>query len=132
MGKNDMNIRHRQSGMSLLGMLAIAIMVGFFVMCGLRLAPSYFEYLTIKEVVTKVAGDFDADKKTIRELRRRMESLLNTNQVYGVNPKDIEIYRKDGKTFIDANYEARIHVMGRIDAIMNFDDLKVQVGLPQP
>lgn len=127
-----MSIRHRQSGMSIVGILAIATMVGFFVMCALRLAPSYFEYLTVKEVVTKVAGEYDADKKTIRELRRSMENLLNTNQVYGVKSKDIEIYRKDGKTFIDANYEARIHVMGRIDAVMNFDDLKLQVGQPAP
>lgn len=127
-----MSIRHRQSGMSIVGILAIAIMVGFFVMCALRLAPSYFEYLTVKEVVTKVAGEYEADKKTIRELRRSMENLLNTNQVYGVKSKDIEIYRKNGKTFIDANYEARIHVMGRIDAVMNFDDLKLEVGQPAP
>lgn len=127
-----MNIRHRQSGMSILGILAIAIMVGFFVMCALRLAPSYFEYLTVKEIVTKVANEYESDKKTIRELRRSLENLLNTNQVYGVKSKDIEIYRKNGKTFIDANYEARIHVMGRIDAVMNFDDLKLEVGQSAP
>lgn len=123
-----MKMRQQQAGMSILGMLAIGIMVGFFVMCGLRLAPSYFEYLTVKDVVTKVATEYDADKKTIRELRRKMENLLNTNQVYDVDPKDIEIFRKDGKTYIDANYEARIHVMGRIDAVMSFDDLKLEVG----
>ena len=127
-----MNTRQRQSGMSILGMLIIGIMVGFFVMCGLRLAPSYFEYLTVKDVITAVATEHDADKKSIRELRRKMEALLNTNQVYDVNPRDIEIYRKDGKTFIDANYEARIPVAGRIDAVMRFDDLKLQVGQPAP
>ena len=127
-----MNIRQRQSGMTILGMLIIGIMVGFFVMCGLRLAPSYFEYLTVKDVITVVATEPEADKKSIRELRRRMEALLNTNQVYDINPRDIEIYRKDGKTFIDANYEARIPVAGRIDAVMSFDDLKLQVGQPAP
>jgi hypothetical protein len=127
-----MKTRHRQSGMSILGMLFIAIMVGFFIMCGLRLAPSYFEYMTIKEAVTKTATEYDADKKTIRQLRTRITNLFITNQVYGINPDDIKIYRKDGKTFIDGNYEARIHVVGRIDAIMNFDDLLLQVGPPAP
>ena len=46
-----MRVRSRQSGMSILGMLAIGIMVGFFVMFGLRLSPSYFEYLTIKSKI---------------------------------------------------------------------------------
>ena len=125
-----MKTRHRQSGMSILGMLFIAIMVGFFIMCGLRMAPSYFEYMTIKEAVTKTATEYDADKKSIRQLRTRLTNLFITNQVYGINPDDIKIYRKDGKTFIDGNYEARIHVVGRIDAIMNFDDLLLQVGPP--
>ena len=127
-----MKTRHRQSGMSILGMLFIAIMVGFFIMMGLRLAPSYFEYMTIKDAVTRTATEYDADKKTIRELRRRVTNLFITNQVYGINPNDIKIYRKEGKTFIDGNYEARIHVVGRIDAIMNFDDLLLQVGPPAP
>ena len=127
-----MKMRHRQSGMSILGMLIIGIMVGFFVMVGLRMAPSYFEYLTIKDAVTKTATEFDADKKTIRQLRTRVTNLFITNQVYGYNPDDVKIYRKDGKTYIDANYEARIHVVGRIDAVMNFDDLKLEVGQPAP
>jgi len=125
-------MRHRQSGMSLLGILAVAIMVGFFIMCGLRMAPSYFEYLTVKDVVVTTATESGADKKSIRELRRRLENLINVNQVYDVDPRDIEIFRKDGKIYIDANYEARIHVMGRIDAVMYFDDLKLEVGSPAP
>ena len=127
-----MKMRRRQSGMSLLGILAIAVMVGFFVMCGLRLAPSYFEYLTVRDIVTKVATEYGAEQKTARELRRAIETNLNTNQVYGIEPKDIEIFRKEGKTFIDANYEARIPIFGRIDAIMSFDDLKFEVGRPAP
>ncbi len=127
-----MKMRHRQSGMSILGMLFIGIMVGFFVMVGLRMSPSYFEYLTIKDAVTKTATEYDADKKTLRQLRTRVTNLFITNQVYGYDPDDVKIYRKDGKTYIDANYEARIHVVGRIDAVMNFDDLKLEVGQPAP
>ena len=127
-----MKLRHRQSGMSILGMLIIGIMVGFFVMVGLRMAPSYFEYLTIKDAVTKTATEYEADKKTLTQLRTRVTNLFITNQVYGYNPDDVKIYRKDGKTYIDANYEARIHVVGRIDAVMNFDDLKLEVGQPAP
>lgn len=125
-----MKIRHRQSGMSLLGMLAIAMMVGFFVLCGLRIAPSYVEYRAVKGVVTKVATEYGAQAKTVRELRKTIATNLNTNQIHGIHPKDIEIYRKEGKTFIDANYEARIHVMANIDAVVMFDDLKFEVGKP--
>jgi hypothetical protein len=125
-----MNVRHRQSGMSYIGMLIIGIMVGFFVMCALRMVPPYMEYLTVKEVITKVATEKAAGDVTIPDIRRRIANLFNTNQVYALSPRDVKVYRKDGKTYIDASYEVRTPVAGRIDAIMNFDDLKLVVGKP--
>ena len=121
-------LRKHQAGMSIPGMLAVAIMVGFFVMCTIKMAPSYFEYLTVKEIVTKVANEYNPEEETISDIRRKLANLLNTNQVYGIKPREIEVFRKDGKTYIDARYEARIPVMGRIDAVMNFDDLEMQAG----
>jgi hypothetical protein len=125
-----MNLRQRQSGMSIPGMLLIAIMVGFFVMCAIRMAPPYFEYLSVKEIVQKVALDYDPATESTGQIRRKLANLFNTNQIYELDPKDVEVYRKDGKTYIDANYEVRIPVMGRIDAVLKFDDLLYIAGTP--
>lgn len=127
-----MKMRRSQSGMSIIGMLVIGIMAGFFVITGLRLSPHYFEYLTIKDAITRTATEHDAETKTIAQLRRRLTNLFTTNQVYNFDPNDIKIYRKDGKVYIDANYEARFPVVGRIDGIMSFDDLLFEVGKPAP
>jgi len=125
-----MKLRQRQSGMSIPGMLLIAIMVGFFVMCAIRMAPPYFEYLSVKEIVQKVALDYDPATESTGQIRRKLANLFNTNQIYELDPKDVEVYRKDGKTYIDANYEVRIPVMGRIDAVLKFDDLLYIAGTP--
>lgn len=122
--------RQRQLGMSYLGMFLIALMVGFFVMNIIRMAPPYFEYLSVKEIIQKVALESDPETRTIGEIRRRIANLFNTNQIYKLHPKDVEVYRKDGKTYIDANYEVRLPVMGRIDSVMKFDDLLYVVGSP--
>jgi len=127
-----MNMRHRQSGMSAIGMLAIATMIGFFVMCGVRMVPPYLEYLTVKQLVTKVATEKAAGDVTISALRLRIANLFNTNQIYALQPRDVKVYRKDGKTYIDASYEVRTPVAGKVDAIMNFDDLKFIVGEAVP
>ncbi len=125
-----MKLRQRQSGMSIPGMLLIAIMVGFFVMCAIRMAPPYFEYLSVKEIVQKVALDYDPATESTGQIRRKLTNLFNTNQIYELDPRDVEVYRKDGKTYIDANYEVRIPVMGRIDAVLKFDDLLYIAGTP--
>jgi hypothetical protein len=47
-------------------------------------------------------------------------------------PKDVEVYRLKGKTYIDGNYEVRLPLVWRIDAVLKFDDLLYQVGDPEP
>lgn len=112
-------------------MLAIAIMVGFFVMCLLKMGPSYFEYFTIRDVVTRVAAEHDPDSDSIADIRRKLANLFNTNQIYGLKPSEIEVFRKDGKTFIDASYESRIPLFANIDAVIRFDDLEREAGVRQ-
>ena len=59
--------RRRESGMSLLGTLCVLFMLGFFVMCLIRMAPPYFEYLTVKNIISKVAVETDPAVETITE-----------------------------------------------------------------
>jgi hypothetical protein len=119
-----------QRGMSLLGMLIIAMMVGFFIMAGIRIAPSYIEYLTVKEVVERAASEHSLEEDTIADVRRKLSTLLNTNQVYDIDFKDIEVFREDGKTWIDARYEVRVPMLWRIDAVVKYDDLLYEAGRP--
>ena len=127
-----MRTRQRQRGMGIPGMLAVAIMVGFFVMCIIRMAPPYTEYLSVKSIIEQVTMEFDPQTQSIGDIRRRIDFMFNTNQIYELKHKDVEVFRKDGKTFIDARYEVRVPVMGRIDAVLKFDDLLYVTGNPTP
>lgn len=125
-----MQLRQRQSGMSIPGMLIIAIMAGFYVICGIKMVPHYFEYMAVKDIITKVSDEYQPGTTTIGQVRRSIDRLFNTNQIYGLKANAIPIYRKGGKTFIDANYEARIPIAGRLDMVLNFDDLLFVAGQP--
>ena len=123
-----MRSHSKQSGMSIWGALLILTLVGFFAMCAIRMAPPYFEYLSVRDIVERVVVDPETEASTISSIRRRLDSIFNTNQIYGLQSKDVAIYRKDGKTFIDAGYEVRVPLVWRIDGVMRFDDLKYMVG----
>jgi hypothetical protein len=124
--------RQRQSGMSIPGMLAILIMVGFFAMCIIRMTPPYFEYLSVKRIISSISSEFVVEKTSIRDIRRKIDNQFNTNQVYLLQPREVEVYRKKGKTYIDSNYEVRLPIMGPIDAILKFDDLLYEAGQSEP
>jgi Domain of unknown function (DUF4845) len=125
-----MRTPQRQKGMSIPGMLIIAIMAGFYVMCFIKMVPHYSEYLTVKDIVTQVAAEHQPGTATVGAIRRRIDNLFNTNQVYALKIGDVEIYREKGNTYIDASYEARIPIAGRIDAVLKFDDLLFVAGKP--
>ena len=127
-----MNRRRGQAGMSLPGMLIIVIMAGFFVLCAIRMAPAYFEYLSVRDIISRTAVDPESADKSIGNIRRKFETVFHTNQIDGLKAREIEIYRKDGKTYIDARYEVRLPIFWRIDAVLNFDDLFYAVGEAEP
>ncbi|MEM9314943.1 MAG: DUF4845 domain-containing protein [Pseudomonadota bacterium] len=118
----------RQRGIGLLGMLIIAVMVGFFVMSAIRITPGYFEYLSVREVVIRVAEEYDPNADTFTDLRRKLADYFNTNQIKALHPREIELSRDEGKVVINANYELRIPLVWRIDAVVKYDDLVFIAG----
>jgi hypothetical protein len=127
-----MKTYRRQTGLSIPGILAIMIMVGFFLMCAIRMSPPYFESLSVRDIISRIVMEPDAGTGSIRQIRRKIENIFNSNQIYELQPKDVDIYRKKGKTYVDARYEVRLPIMGRIDAVLKFDDLLYVVGTPTP
>ena len=116
-----------QRGMGLLGMLAIAVMVGFFVMSGIKIMPGYMEYLSIYDTVARVAEEYDDDEDTISDIRRKLADYFNTNQIRRIHYRDVDITRRD-EVFIKANFEDRIPLVWRIDAVVRYDDLEFMAG----
>ncbi|MEM9256823.1 MAG: DUF4845 domain-containing protein [Pseudomonadota bacterium] len=127
-----MKVHRWQGGMSIPGILAILIMVGFFAMCAIRMAPPYFEYLSVRDIVSRTAVDPEMENDSIGQIRRHFENVFNTNQITGLNARAIEIYRKKGNTYIDAGYEVRVPLVWRIDGVMKFDDLLYRMGEAEP
>ncbi|MBP6700863.1 MAG: DUF4845 domain-containing protein [Halioglobus sp.] len=121
-----MKTRMYQRGMSLPAIMLVVAMVGFFVMVGIRMVPRYLEYLSIREIVETVAREYNPDEEDLGDIRRRIDTMFNTNQINDLQPKDVEIFHKEGRTYIDAGYEVRVPVMGIVEAVMNFNDLKIE------
>ena len=69
----------------------------------LRVVPSYMEYLTIKDLITRAAEEYDRRSETVTDLRVRLAKLLNANQIYDNSIDDIEVYRERGAIVIDSN-----------------------------
>jgi hypothetical protein len=125
-------IRKGESGMSLLSIICVLFILGLFAICLIRMVPPYLEYLTVKSIISKIVMDPESTMETSATIRRKIVNTFNSNQIYGLAPEDVEVYRSKGKIYIDGDYEVRMPIVWRIDAILKFDDLLYQVGDPEP
>jgi hypothetical protein len=121
---------YRERGASLLGTIIFLLMAGFFELCAIRMFPVYFEYLSVRSIVEGIVETYDPESMGVADIRRSIDSQFNTNQIYAIKPRDVEVYRREGETHIDASYEVRVPIAGRFDAVLKFDDLNYVAGRP--
>ena len=105
------------------------LLLGALLVMALRVVPSYMEYLTIKDLITRAAAEYDPRSETVTDLRVRLAKLLNTNQIYDTSTDDIEGDRERGAIVIDANYEKRFPLFWILDGVIKFEDLIVETAL---
>ena len=121
----------RRAGVQGFNIWAVSInllLLGALLVMALRVVPSYMEYLTVKDLITRAADEYDPRSETVTDLRVRLAKLLNTNQIYDTSIDDIEVYRERGAIVIDANYEKRFPLFWILDGVMKFEDLIVETA----
>ena len=116
-----------QGGFTFWTLLVYLLVFGGALILSLRIAPSYLEYLTVKDIVERAVDDFDPQTQSSTEIRTRIRKLLHTSQVDVIDANDIEFYRERRKIVIDANYEVRFPLFWIVDGVMNFEDLIFKV-----
>lgn len=118
----------KQSGFTFWSLVFNGLLLAMVLIFLLRIAPQYMTYMTVKDVVTRAAEEFNPRDDTLQDLRTKIAKLIRTSQVYDVKAQDIKVYREKGSVFIDARYEARFPLFWIIDGVMTFDDLVIEAG----
>jgi len=112
--------KERQRGVSILGWLAILILIGSAAMLVVRLAPHYIDFETIVSIVNALPANevHTMDKATIREsLLKRF--LINNIRDLNVN-KVVDIDRRRETTVLTVHYERREHLVYNVDLVLTF------------
>ena len=126
--RSDVGRKRGNAGFGLWAITTNLVFLGLLLVAALRVAPSYFEYLTVKDIVMRAVVEQPVPGENIPQLRNRLAALLRTNQVRGVEIDDIAIYPERGVIVVDARYEIRFPLFWMLDGVMKFDDLVVETS----
>lgn len=117
---------HRQQGMSALAMLVLVLVGILFATCAIKMTPLYMEYLSVKRSVEAAVEEAELNAEDPREIKAKLAKKFEINRIESLKPNAVKVSLKDGKTTIDARYEARVALLLNVDVVMKFDDLQYE------
>lgn len=112
MMKRSTNSRHRQKGMSSFGWIAVFGIFALLLVMFFKVFPMYYGSYQVKSALEGLAQDERVDPKSKREIWTSLQKRLYTNEVRVIKREHVTMVRKDGKTTVTVDWEARDNFIG--------------------
>ncbi len=119
----------RQRGMTLLGMVFAAFLLGFFTLLILKIGPIYLEHYKVVSSLKSLEQTADLARKSRREVRTLLEKRLDINMVENVTGDDIRVSKQDGVLSVAVTYAVEKPLFGNLSVVVYFDD-RIEVENP--
>lgn len=112
----------KQQGMSIVGFLLTASIVGFLVLTGIKLVPVYIEYKSVKQAMDGAISAEDGSKnKSAAEIRSSLAKRMSMNYVTSVKASDVKITPEDGGYTLEVDYQAEKPLLGNVFLVVKFN-----------
>ncbi|MFB9069185.1 DUF4845 domain-containing protein [Pseudofulvimonas gallinarii] len=113
-------MQRRQRGFTLIGLLVVMAVVGFFAYIGMKLFPVYSEYYSVVTAMKGLAKEDGVRSLGADAIRQRFDKRLNMSYVESVKPNNVRVTTQ-GTPQIRVRYEVRRTLFGNLDFIATFD-----------
>jgi type II secretory pathway component PulJ len=114
-----MKLNDGQGGFTLIGLMLVFAVIGFFALIAMRLLPVYMEDNAIKSAVEAVAAEMPATG-SILEARKAFGKRLDINSVKAVVPNDLTLGGESGLRTLIIEYEGRAPFISNISFVIDF------------
>lgn len=111
---------HKQSGLSLGGLLIAAIVIVFAALLLFRVLPAYIEYFTVQKTLSRIARDPEMQKATPAQIRDAFSRSTQIDDITAVTPADVEVSKDGGQLVLSASYAKRVHIVSNVSACFDF------------
>jgi hypothetical protein len=113
----------RQQGMTLIGFLLMFVLICFFALLVLKIAPIYLEHFKVLTALQSVKKEGDFSTKSKEEILSMLEKRFDINSIDRVSAKDVTVVREGGQIKrVQIAYEVVEPIMGNVSVLVEFDD----------
>lgn len=108
-----------QRGLSLIGLLFWAIIIGFAGYVLVRTLPTINEYLTIQSAVNKIAA---SNPTTVGEIRAQFDKQKDIEySIASISGKDLDITKENDKIVIRFAYNKEVELIAPVFLLIKYE-----------
>ncbi|WP_293006915.1 DUF4845 domain-containing protein [Nitrosomonas sp.] len=111
----------KQKGISLVGLIMWSIVLVLIAITGLRIAPAYIEYSSIKKNLSAVAKDTSLQNANLNQIRLAFIKRAQIDDIKSISGQDIKIDRENGRVILSANYTVKIPLFSNVSLNIDFE-----------
>jgi hypothetical protein len=109
----------RQRGLSLLGMIVVLALLGFFGILAAKLVPSYIEYASVRKIFSAMEKNGETSG-TPNDIRRAYDRRNAIEDVRNVSGRDLEIRNEGGENVVSVDWSVKVPLIANISACIDF------------
>ena len=108
-------MRHRQRGVSVLGMVVVGAVVALLVVLLAQLVPTVIEYQAVQKAVNRAATG-----TTVAEIRTLFNKTASIDDISALSGNDLQISKENNQVVVAFEYEREIHLFGPAYLLMRY------------
>lgn len=113
-------MKSRQAGMTALGFLILAILVGLFAFAAIRLTPVYLNYLKVVGVLDGVHREYDGQNPSRAAIRKSISRRFDVESVGEITARDITVLNSSSGFRVEAVYDHTTPFIANVSFTVHF------------
>ncbi len=108
-------MKRQQRGITFIGLLVVAALVGVAMVVGAQVAPTVIEYQAIQKAVNRAA-----EGTTVAEVRGLYDKTAQIDDISSVKSRDLVISKENDRVVVEFSYEREIHLAGPAYLVLKY------------
>lgn len=117
-----MRIKKNQQGVTMVGLMFLALVIGAFSLVGIKLFPVYFENAQIVGAMEGIYEQSQNESMTIQSVKKGLSSRFSIENIRGIEVDDVDIEIRGDAISLYVNYEVRTTLFANIDLVVAFEE----------
>ncbi len=106
----------RQRGASVVGLIILLFIIGFLVLLGFRVLPTFIEYRAAVSAVKKA----HASGNTVIEIQKAFDRSATIDDITAINGKDLDITKVNDDIVVSFAYTKKIPLFGPVSLTIDY------------